>query len=236
MLKLLLVEDDLDLAQTLIQYLELEDMVCDHASNGIAGLNLARAGHYDVLLLDINLPRMNGLTLCQTLREQGDDTPVLMLTARDQLDDKLEGFRAGSDDYLVKPFELQELVARIRALSRRRSGEVRRLRCGDLEMNLIDHTVYRDGRLLKLSPTGWQLLEKLLRASPDPVSREALMDAVWGEEQPDSNSLKVHIFNLRKAIDGPFRQPLLHTINGVGFALRPPPSPGTDPDETQTKP
>jgi len=133
MLKLLLVEDDLDLAQTLIQYLELEDMVCDHASNGIAGLNLARAGHYDILLLDINLPRMNGLTLCQTLREQGDDTPVLMLTARDQLDDKLEGFRAGSDDYLVKPFELQELVARIRALSRRRSGEVRRLRCADLE-------------------------------------------------------------------------------------------------------
>ena len=219
MLKLLLVEDDLDLAQTLIQYLELEGIACDHASNGVAGLNLSRSNHYDLLLLDINLPRMNGLTLCQTLRNEGFDTPVLMLTARSQLEDKLEGFRAGSDDYLVKPFELQELVARIGALSRRRSGESRILRCADLEMNLGERSVRRGGQLLKLSPTGWQLLEQLLRASPAPVSREVLMDAVWGEEHPDSNSLKVHIHNLRKVIDTPFAQPLLHTVNGVGFAL-----------------
>ena len=226
MLKLLLVEDDLDLAHALIQYLELEGMLCDHASNGVAGLNLSRNHHYDVLLLDINLPRMDGLTLCQKLREQGDDTPVLMLTARDQLNDKLEGFQAGSDDYLVKPFELQELVARVQALSRRRSGQVRRLCCGDLEMNLSDHTVTRAGQPIRLSPTGWQLLEQLLRASPAPVAREALMDAVWGDEHPDSNSLKVHIFNLRKAIDGPFPAPLLHTINGAGFALRERPDDG----------
>ena len=219
MLKLLLVEDDLDLAQTLIQYLELEEMRCDHASNGVAGLNLCKANQYDVLLLDINLPRMDGLTLCQTLREWGDDTPVLILTARGQLDDKLQGFNAGSDDYLVKPFELQELVVRIQALSRRRSGEIQKLTCGGLEMNLREHSVQRDGRRLKLSPTGWLLLEQLLRASPAPVSREALMDAVWGDEQPDSNSLKVHIFNLRKVIDGGFVTPLLHTVNGVGFAL-----------------
>ncbi|AMX02301.1 response regulator transcription factor [Microbulbifer thermotolerans] len=236
MLKLLLVEDDLDLAQTLIQYLELEGILCDHASNGVAGLNLSQTNHYDVLLLDINLPRMDGLTLCQKLREQGDDTPVLMLTARDQLDDKLQGFGAGSDDYLVKPFELQELVVRVQALSRRRSGETQKLGCGGLEMNLRERTVQRDGQLLKLSPTGWQLLEKLLRAAPAPVSREALMDAVWGEDHPDSNSLKVHIFNLRKAIDGPFPVPLLHTINGVGFALRPPSTTGKDRNETQTQP
>jgi len=220
MLKLLLVEDDLDLAQTLIQYLELEEMLCDHASNGVAGLNLMNAGHYDVLLLDINMPRMDGLTLCQKIREQGNDTPVLMLTARDQLNDKLEGFRAGSDDYLVKPFELQELVVRIQALSRRRSGQVQKLRCGDLEMNLSEHSASRAGQPLKLSPTSWQLLECLLRAAPSPVLRENLMDAVWGDEHPDSNSLKVHIFNLRKTIDAPFTTALLHTISGAGFAIR----------------
>ncbi|KAA1173777.1 response regulator transcription factor [Marinobacter salinexigens] len=220
MLKLLLVEDDLDLAQTLVQYLELEGMICDHASNGIAGLNLINSNSYDVLLLDINMPRLDGLGLCQRLRAQGNDTPILMLTARDQLDDKLEGFRAGTDDYLVKPFEMAELVVRVTALSRRRSGQVQKLTCGGLEMNLSEHSASRDGRTLKLSPTSWRLLECLMRASPAPVSRENLMDAVWGDDHPDSNSLKVHIFNLRKSIDGPFEEPLLHTITGAGFALK----------------
>lgn len=221
MLKLLLVEDDLDLAQTLVQYLELEDMICDHASNGIAGLNLINSNSYDVLLLDINMPRLDGLGLCQRLRAQGNDTPVIMLTARDQLDNKLEGFRAGTDDYLIKPFEMAELVVRVTALSRRRSGQVKKLVCGDLEMNLSEHSASRDGQTLKLSPTNWRLLECLMRASPAPVSRENLMDAVWGDEHPDSNSLKVHVFNLRKAIDSPFKEPLLHTITGAGFALKP---------------
>ena len=222
MLKILLVEDDIDLAQTVLQYLELEDMICDHATNGVAGENLIAANPYDVLLLDINMPRMSGLTLCQKIRQQGNDTPVLMLTARDQLADKLEGFEAGSDDYLVKPFELQELVVRIQALSRRRSGQVQKLQCADLEMNLSQRTATRAGQALKLSPTSWQLLECLLRASPSPVSREALMAAVWGDDQPDSNALKVHIFNLRKAIDSGFDKPLVHTVSGFGFALRDP--------------
>ncbi|GAB3103163.1 response regulator transcription factor [Aestuariicella hydrocarbonica] len=222
MLKLLLIEDDLDLAQTLVQYLELEEMICDHASNGVAGLNLIAKNNYDVLLLDVNLPRMDGLRVCQNLRQKGNDVPVLMLTARDQLDDKLKGFAAGSDDYLVKPFELQELLVRIHALSRRRSGQVKVMTCGDLEMNLSERAVTRAGKLLQLSPTSWKLLECLLRASPTPVSRETLMDAVWGDEHPDSNSLKVHIFNLRKVIDAPFPVALLHTISGVGFALKPP--------------
>ncbi len=221
MLKLLLVEDDLDLAQTLVQYLELENIICDHASNGIAGLNLINKNSYDVLLLDINMPRLDGLSLCNQLREQGNDTPVLMLTARDQLGDKLDGFSAGTDDYLVKPFEMEELVARVMALSHRRSGQVLKLSCGDLQMNLSERSVNRSGQPLKLSPTSWRLLECLMRASPSPVSREALMDAVWGEDHPDSNSLKVHIFNLRKAIDGSFDEPLLHTISGAGFALKP---------------
>ncbi|WP_303287019.1 response regulator transcription factor [Marinobacter sp. SS8-8] len=222
MLKLLLAEDDLDLAQTLVQYLELEGFICDHVSNGIAGFKLVQKNSYDVLLLDINMPRLDGLGLCQQLRDQGNDTPVLMLTARDQLDDKLQGFSAGTDDYLVKPFEMEELLARVRALSHRRSGQSQKLTCGDLQMNLSERSVWRSGQALKLSPTSWRLLECIMRASPSPVSREVLMDAAWGDDHPDSNSLKVHIYNLRKAIDGPFPEPLLHTISGAGFAIKPP--------------
>jgi DNA-binding response OmpR family regulator len=220
MLNALLVEDDLDLAQTIVQYLELEQIVCDHASNGVAGLNLARQDDYDVLLLDLNLPRLDGLSVCERLREEGDDTPVLMLTARDRLEDKIDGFRAGTDDYLVKPFELQELVVRVQALARRRSGQAQILRCADLTMNLNEKTAMRGGDPIKLSPIGWRLLEVLLRASPDVVSRRALENAVWNDEPPDSDSLKVHIFKLRKAVDGSSAIPLLHTIAGHGFAIR----------------
>ena len=220
MLNVLLVEDDLDLADTIVQYLELEGIRCVHGTNGVAGLQLAKEGGYQVLLLDINLPRLDGLSLCEQLRGIGNDTPILMLTARDSLDDKLAGFQAGTDDYLVKPFALQELVVRLEALSRRRSGQTRKLSCAGLEMNLSDKTVTRNGCILKLSPTGWRLLEALLRASPEVVSRQDLEEAVWSDDVPDSNSLKVHIFNLRKVIDVPFSAPLLHTIPGHGFVLR----------------
>lgn len=220
MLNILLVEDDMDLAQTMVEYLELEQVRCDHASNGMAGLRLMEAQNYDVLLLDLNLPQIDGLNVCRRLRESGNDTPVLMLTARDQLDDKLDGFRAGTDDYLVKPFELSELVVRLQALARRRSGQVRRLRCADLEMDLNTHTVTRAGQVIRLSPSGWRLLEELLRFSPRVISRERLEEVLWGDEIPDSNSLKVHIFHLRRAIDGPFATALLHTIPGHGFALK----------------
>lgn len=219
MLSVLLIEDDQDLADTIIEYLDLEDITCHYASNGAAGLQLARETRYDVLLLDLNLPRIDGLTLCRQLRSEGDDTPILMLTARDHLDDKIDGFVAGTDDYMVKPFALQELVVRIQALSRRRSGEVRKLTCGDLVMDMQAHTVTRGDVPVKLSPIGWKLLEVLLRASPASVSRQTLEEKVWGDELPDSNSLKVHIFNLRKAVDGPFARPLLHTVAGYGFVV-----------------
>lgn len=220
MLTVLLVEDDLDLAETVVQFLELEGINCHHAANGMAGLQLAGEGQYHVLLLDLNLPRLDGLTLCQRLRSAGDDTPILMLTARDSLDDKLDGFKAGTDDYLVKPFALKELVVRLKALAKRRSGQVRKLRCGDLEMDLTNKTITRDNITLKVSPIGWRLLESLLRASPEVVSRQTLEEAVWGDDVPDSNSLKVHIFNLRKIIDTPFAEPLLHTVPGHGFVLK----------------
>jgi DNA-binding response OmpR family regulator len=220
MLDILLIEDDLDLAETVVEYLELDGIRCDHASNGVAGLELIRRHRYDVIALDLNLPRLDGLDVCARMRAGGDDTPVLMLTARDQLSDKLDGFRAGTDDYLVKPFDLEELVVRLRALSLRRSGQVQRLSYSGLSMDLRERKVDRDGRPIKLSPTGWTLLETLLRAAPGPVSRYALQAAVWDDSPPDSNALKVHLHHLRKAVDGAFDHPLIHTIPGYGFALK----------------
>jgi DNA-binding response OmpR family regulator len=219
-LNVLLIEDDLDLAQTVIDYFSLENILCDHASNGVSGLALLKEQRYDVLLLDLNLPRLDGIAVCQHLREQGDDLPVLMLTARDQLQNKIEGFEAGTDDYLVKPFELEELLVRTHALSKRRSGQIQQLLYADIEMNLKTKTASRKGQTLKLSPTGWVLLETLLRAAPEPVSRNKLEQAVWGEDMPDSNSLKVHLFHLRKAVDAPFATPLIHTMSGHGFAIK----------------
>lgn len=220
MLSALLIEDNLDLANTVIDYLSLEAINCDHASNGVSGLELLEKNQYDVLLLDLNLPRLDGLAVCEKLRLTGIDIPILMLTARDQLKDKIAGFDAGTDDYLVKPFELQELVIRVHALSRRRSGQSQLLQCADLIMNLSEKMLHRNKQLLKPSPIGWQLLESLLRASPNVVSRQKLEEAIWGDESPDSNSLKVHLFHLRKVVDSPFPSSLIHTIPNHGFALR----------------
>jgi DNA-binding response OmpR family regulator len=220
MMNVLLVEDDMDLATTVVEYLALENIDCDHASNGMSGLHLIQSNRYDVLLLDINLPRMSGLTLCQQLRHEGLDTPVIMLTARDQLTDKIDGFNAGTDDYLVKPFELEELVVRLNALARRRSGQVQQLTYGGVVMNLSEHRATRDGKPLQLSPSSWKLLELLLRAAPNVVQKSQLEQALWEGETSDSNALKVHLFNLRKTVDTSFDTPLIHTISGVGFALR----------------
>lgn len=222
MLDVLLVEDDRDLAATVMQYLELEGFRCDHADNGVMALQLGQQHTYDAMLLDLNLPRLDGLSVCQQLRAEGNDVPILMLTARDQLKDKLEGFRAGTDDFLVKPFELQELVVRLLALTRRRSGQVKVLQCADLRMDLTAHEVSRAGAAVKVSPIGWKLLEALLRATPSAVPRQKLEQAIWGEDIPDSNALKVHMHHLRKAIDADTASPLLHTVAGYGFVIREP--------------
>lgn len=220
MLDILLVEDDRDLAATVIQYLELEGIRCDHADNGVTALQLSQDHAYDAMLLDLNLPRLDGISVCERLRADGNDVPILMLTARDQLNDKLAGFQAGTDDFLVKPFELQELVVRVVALTRRRSGQAKILQCADLRIDLTAHEASRKGTALKISPTGWKLLEHLLRASPAAVPRQKLEQAIWGDDVPDSNALKVHMHHLRKAIDGDFDRHLLHTVAGYGFAIR----------------
>jgi DNA-binding response OmpR family regulator len=229
MIKVLLVEDDIDLATTIVDYLEIESIECDHASNGVMGLNLIQKNHYQMIMLDINMPKMDGLTLCNTLRKQGLDIPILMLTARDSLDNKLQGFQAGTDDYLVKPFAMKELVARVQVLAKRRSGEVKRLVLGNLSLDLTQRsavltsessTTTTKGKPLKLSPIAFQLLETLVRASPETVSRQQIMQSVWGDDQPDSNSLKVHIHHLRKQLDAVASGITLETIAGIGFAIK----------------
>lgn len=218
-INVLLVEDNLDLAITLVEYLNISNIICDHARDGVSGLQLARAQRYDVILLDVMLPRMHGQKVCRALREDGGQTPILMLTSLNALQDKLDGFASGADDYLVKPFDLQELVARIRALSQRRSCQASLLQVADLCLNTASREVSRNNQPLHLSPTSWQLLECLMRASPAPVSRERLELAIWGDDPPDSNSLKVHMCRLRRSVDKGFKVPLIHTLAGVGFKL-----------------
>ncbi|BED90138.1 DNA-binding response regulator [Pseudoalteromonas sp. MM1] len=219
MISVLLVEDDIDLATTIVDYLDIEDIECDHASNGIMGLNLIQSNQYQMIILDVNMPKMDGLTMCKTLREQGKDIPVLMLTARDSLDNKLEGFAAGSDDYLVKPFAMKELVARVQVLAKRKSGEAKRLTLANLNLDLAKRSADVEGQILKLSPIAFKLLETLVRNAPQPVTRSAIMQAIWGEEQPDSNSLKVHVHHLRKQLEATTHQVTLETIPSVGFAI-----------------
>ncbi|MEZ9851427.1 response regulator transcription factor [Vibrio breoganii] len=219
-LQLLLVEDDLDLAKAIIDYLELEDIQCDHAANGVAGFTLINQSPYDAVILDLNLPKMNGLEVCEKLRSLGIDVPILMLTARDTLDDKLTGFSKGTDDYLVKPFAMAELIVRVQALSRRKSGQTTILKVEGVELAPQTQTATRDGAELKLTPITMKLLKTLMRESPNTVSREKLMQSVWGDEKPDSNSLKVHMHNLRKAIDNRGERKLIHTIAGRGFAFK----------------
>lgn len=219
-LQILMIEDNVELAETTMELFELEGLSCDLATTGIAGIKLMEANRYDVLVLDVNLPRMSGLKVCQTLREQGNDIPIIMLTALNSLDNKISGFNSGADDYLTKPFAFQELLMRVRVLSRRRSGETNVIKVKDLSMNIGERRVMRSERIIKLSPTGYKLLEVLLRSAPNPVSREQLVQRVWGEEQPNTNSLKVHMFKLRKALDDGYEEKLIHTINHYGFVIK----------------
>lgn len=221
-INVLLVEDDLDLAATVIDYFELESIQCDHAANGVHGLSLIEQNSYQVLILDLNLPRMDGLSLCQKVREQGNDTPVLMLTARDTLQDKLTGFEVGTDDYLVKPFEIEELMMRVLALSKRRSGQQTQLNVDQLNFDIKHQSATYDNTPIKLTPITAKLLEKLMREYNKPVKRELLVQAVWGDEQPDSNSLKVHIHHLRKQLKAVNAELAISSSAGLGFILSQP--------------
>lgn len=225
---ILLVEDHRLLAETLIDYLDSRGIECDYAANGNAGLELIRENRYDAIVLDVGLPGKSGLDVCREIRSSGmRDVPVLMLTARDELDDKLIGFEAGADDYLIKPFEQRELVARVKAVVKRHRGEWAQntLTVDGLTLDARGHRATRDGHELKLSPVGFKLLHLLARESPNVVPRAALLEAVWGDELPDTDALRSHLYNLRRAVDAPFDQPMIETVKGVGVRLAPPAAP-----------
>lgn len=219
---ILLVEDHRDIAEMVYAYFERRGYVLDHAADGVTGLHLAVSNDYDVIILDLMLPGMDGLDLCTKLRNEArKNTPVLMLTARDTLADKVAGLDTGADDYLVKPFEIQELEARVRALIRRHRGAIgpATLTVADLELDTGTLVVRRGGRELSVTPIGLKLLTVLLRASPRVVSRRELERQVWGDVLPDSDTLRSHLYNLRKTIDRPFGLPLLHTVQGAGYRI-----------------
>jgi DNA-binding response OmpR family regulator len=220
-MRILLVEDNRDILANLADYLELKGYSVDCAQDGLSGLHLATSGHYDLLVLDVMLPGLDGYSLCRRLREEArSSVPVIMLTARDQLDDRLQGFQSGADDYLIKPFALSELAARIEAVLRRSQGAARRLlQVADLNYDLDTLEVSRAGRRLKLNPLGLKLLALLMQKSPHVLRRDALEEALWGDDCPDSDSLRSHIHQLRQVIDKPFPRPLLQTVHGVGYRL-----------------
>jgi DNA-binding response OmpR family regulator len=220
-MRILVIEDNRDILANILDYLELKGFTVDCAQDGLSGMHLALTQPYDLIVLDIMLPGMDGYQLCQKLRQEaGINTPIIMLTARDTLDDRLKGLHAGADDYLVKPFALSELVARIQAVLRRSSGANKRvLEVADLRYNLETLEVSRAGQPLKLNPIGLKLLAVLMQRSPAVLRREILEAELWGDDVPDSDSLRSHIHQLRQSIDKPFATHLLHTIHGVGFRL-----------------
>ncbi|MEQ8234852.1 MAG: response regulator transcription factor [Gammaproteobacteria bacterium] len=222
-LDILLVEDDMDVARNVCEYLEGDGHRVEWAPDGVIGLEAATRGPRDAIVLDIALPRLSGLELCRRLRELGfQDVPILMLTARSEVREKVAAFELGADDYLVKPFALEELAGRLRALTRRarRSGGTL-LRVADLELDPASQVVRRAGLTLPLTATGRRILETLMRNSHRVLSRAEIEAAVWGDDPPRSNALKIHIHALREHVDRPFAEPLIHTVRGTGYRLCP---------------
>ena len=218
----LLIEDHKDIAEMVTAYLENRGFDVDYAADGVTGLHLAVSNNYDAIILDLMLPGMDGIDICHKLRtEARRDTPVIMLTARDTLDDKVLGLETGADDYLVKPFAIKELEARVRSIIRRHKGEVSKeiLTIGDLAVDTATLSVTRAGQSLNTTPIGFKILTVLMRASPAVVSRRELERQVWGDILPDSDTLRSHLYNLRKVIDKPFDKQLLQTIQGSGYKI-----------------
>jgi DNA-binding response OmpR family regulator len=217
----LLVEDHPELAATVGDYLEAKGYTVDFAADGLLAMHLAVTEHFDAIILDVMLPGLDGIKVCQRLRKEAHlTTPILILTARDQLEDKLAGFEVGADDYLVKPFDMPELVARLEALIRRGRGIASVYTVGDLTMNLETMEVHRAGIEIKLSRTMFDILRILLREAPKVVPRETLERELWGDDLPDSDTLRSHLYNLRRAVDKPFPQPMLETLAGRGYRIR----------------
>lgn len=215
----LIVEDQHDIAANVWDFLERRGHRVDHAADGANGLARAMEGRFDVIVLDLGLPRMDGLELCRRLREAGHGTPVLMLTARDTLEDKLKGYAEGADDYMVKPFELRELEARLRVLCRDRQGRTPSTEYGPLRFDAASLLAWRDGKRIALNQKQGRLLELLLQDAPRIVSHQRLAQSLWGDAPFEPARLHDHLYALRALIDKPFPTPLIHSVHGFGYRL-----------------
>lgn len=221
MKKILLVEDNREVAGILFDYFECLNMELDYADNGELGLQLALEGNFDLIILDLMLPRMNGLTVCNKLRDAGNTTPVLMLTALDNRDDMLAGFKHGADDYLTKPFDLDILEARMTALIKRYRGQIAttKIVVGPIVIDQKTRKAYREKKLLALNPTTYTILEILCKRAPELVTRQEISEMLWDEAEPNNDVLRSHIYQLRTQLDKPFETPMLVTVPKIGFRL-----------------
>ena len=221
-MRVLIVEDNPDIAANVRDFLVNRGHVTDTASDGVTGLHFAVVNNYDAIVLDLMLPGIDGIEVCRKLRHDGrKSTPVLMLTVRDTLPDKLKGFDSGADDYLVKPFALQELEARLHVLVRRATNDSSQdvLCVADIELNQQTLRCIRAGQLINLSPIGLRILTLLMRETHRVVTHRQLIAEIWRGSPPDSDSLRAHMHILRSAIDQSFAVPLLHNIRGIGYRL-----------------
>lgn len=222
-MKILLVEDDIEAADYLAKGLREHGHMVDHRDSGKDGLFLAASESYDALIIDRMVPEVDGLTILQTLRASGNDTPILLLTAMGKVEDRVKGLKAGADDYLAKPYSFTELLARLEAITRRtagNSGAVTKLTCGELEMDLLARNVTRAGKTIDLQAREFALLEYLLRHSGTVVTRTMLLENVWDYNfDPQTNVIDVHISRLRQKVDKDFETSMIHTLRGAGYKL-----------------
>ena len=223
-MRILLIEDDAEAAAYAAKRLREAGHVVDHALDGDSGLNMASAGDYDAYVIDRMLPKRDGLSVLANRRESGDETPALFLSALGEVDDRVSGLKAGGDDYLVKPYAVQELLARVEALGRRRAAPASdvktRYQVGDLEIDLITRTVRRASKKIELQPREFRLLEYLMRHADQVVTRTMLLENVWEYHfDPQTNVIDVHISRLRSKIDKDFDKPLLKTVRGAGYTI-----------------
>lgn len=224
-MRILVIEDDGDASAYIVKAFRELGHAADSAGNGLDGYALASEGDYDVLIVDRMLPKLDGLSVIRSLREQGITTPVLILSALGQVDDRVKGLRAGGDDYLPKPYAFSELLARTEVLARRRgtagTAEETRYRVGDLELDRLAHKVSREGRDILLQPREFRLLEYLMRHAGQVVTRTMLLEHVWDYHfDPQTNVIDVHVSRLRSKLDKGFTHPMIHTVRGSGYVLR----------------
>ncbi len=222
-MRILLVEDDLKIASFIVKGLKAAGYAVDHALDGEEGLHMALTEPYDTAIIDIMLPKLDGLSLIEKMRKEGIHTPVIILSAKGSIDDRVKGLQTGSDDYITKPFAFSELLARVQALIRRASGlsEPTRLIVGDLSMNLLTREVTRGGRKIELQPIEFSLLEYLMRSTGRVVSKTMIMEHVWDYNfDPQTNVVEARICRLRDKIDRDFEKKLIHTVRGVGYVLK----------------